>query len=76
MNFISKLSIRMTSRSVGADMFGNQYYEARKARNGKPTKRYVIFNGTVEASKVPADWHGWLHYTEDTPPTSGCAQHA
>lgn len=68
MNFVSKLSIRMSSRAVGADAFGNRYYEARKARNGKPARRYVIFKGSVEASKVPADWHGWLHYTEATPP--------
>ena len=29
-------------------------------------KRWVIYNGVVEASRVPADWHGWLHYTNDT----------
>jgi NADH:ubiquinone oxidoreductase subunit len=28
----------------------------------------VIYKGSVEASKVPADWHGWLHYTEASPP--------
>lgn len=70
MNFISKLSISLSCRAVGADLFGNRYFEARKARNGKPARRYVIFKGSVEASKVPADWHGWLHYTDDTPPPS------
>ena len=70
MNFISKLSIRLSSRAVGTDMFGNRYFEARKARKPKPARRYVIFKGSVEASKVPADWHGWLHYTDDTPPPS------
>ena len=29
----------------------------------------MIYNGYAEASKVPAEWHGWLHYTFDEPPT-------
>ena len=28
-----------------------------------------IYNGTVEASRVPPDWHGWLHHTYAEPPT-------
>ena len=24
---------------------------------------------TIEASLVPPEWHGWLHYTVDVPPT-------
>ena len=76
MNFLSKLSIRFTSTLVGTDVHGNRYYQSRKARNGRPGRRYVVFKGQVEASKVPADWHGWLHYTEDTPPPqTGYAAH-
>jgi NADH:ubiquinone oxidoreductase subunit len=29
----------------------------------------VLYNGTVEASRVPPDWHGWLHHTYAEPPT-------
>ena len=29
----------------------------------------MIYNGYAEASKVPPEWHGWLHYTLDEPPT-------
>jgi NADH:ubiquinone oxidoreductase subunit len=29
----------------------------------------VVYNGYAEASKVTPDWHGWLHYTFDEPPT-------
>ena len=32
-------------------------------------RRWVIYKNLAEASKVPPDWHGWLHYTVDTPPT-------
>jgi NADH:ubiquinone oxidoreductase subunit len=48
---------------VGTDGQGNRYYQDRKAR-----RRWVIYNGEVEASRVPAEWHGWLHYTVDLPP--------
>ena len=68
MNFISKLIIRMTARFVGIDTFGNRYYETKKPVRGVRCSRYVIFKGCVEASKVPADWHGWLHHTEASPP--------
>lgn len=50
---------------VGEDDQGNIYY---KEKGGH--RRWVIYkNGPVEASRVPADWHGWLHYTLDEPPT-------
>jgi NADH:ubiquinone oxidoreductase subunit len=49
---------------VGDDEFGNRYY---KERNGK--RRWVTYRDLADASKVPADWHGWLHYTVDVPPT-------
>ena len=49
---------------VGSDRFGNRYYQDRAAR-----RRWVIYNGTVEASRVPPEWHGWLHHTFRDPPT-------
>ena len=57
---------------VGTDEFGNRYF---RTKGGKidPTllmeRRWVIFNGTAEASSVPPSWHGWLHHTVDVPPT-------
>ena len=68
MNFISKLAIKLSAQLIGQDTFGNSYYETRKAVRGGRTSRYVIFKGRVEASKVPSDWHGWLHHTEQSPP--------
>lgn len=49
---------------VGEDAAGNVYY---RERNGD--RRWVIYNGLAEASRVPPDWHGWLHHTVDVPPT-------
>ncbi len=50
---------------VGDDAAGNTYYQSR---DGK--RRWVIFNGEAEASRVPPDWHGWLHHTWDEAPST------
>jgi NADH:ubiquinone oxidoreductase subunit len=49
---------------VGEDSQGNVFYE-----NKDKSRRWVIYNGEAEASRVDPDWHGWLHYTWDSPPT-------
>ena len=49
---------------VGEDSAGNIFFRDKNDR-----KRWVIFNGEVEASRVSAEWHGWLHRTWDEPPT-------
>lgn len=49
---------------VGEDGAGNVFY-----RNSDDSKRWVIFNGEIEASRVSPEWHGWLHRTWDEPPT-------
>ena len=55
---------------VGEDELGNIFYE-----NSDKSKRWVIFNGEIEASKISPDWHGWLHHTWDEPPTDKPFQH-
>ena len=57
---------------IGTDHLGNKYYEAKDTKDSYDPgrrRRWVIYNGYAEASKVPAEWHGWLHYTFDEPPT-------
>lgn len=55
-------------RFVGKDEFGNRYFEARRAaKKGERRRRWVIYNGMPEPSKVPPHWHGWLHYTLAAP---------
>lgn len=55
---------------VGDDAQGNIFYQTR---DGK--RRWVIFNGEAEASRVSPDWHGWLHFTWDEPPTKAPLVH-
>lgn len=54
---------------VGEDSQGNVYYEGGTDPNGL-TRRFVIYNGANDASRVPAEWHGWLHHSIDGPPQS------
>ena len=49
---------------VGEDNQGNVFYQTADGE-----RRWVIYNGEAEASRVSPEWHGWLHYTWDEPPT-------
>ena len=53
---------------VGKDSFGNCYYREKGPENLKE-RRWVIYKGLPEASKIPAQWHGWVHHMMDKPPT-------
>ncbi|MDF3075287.1 MAG: dehydrogenase [Alphaproteobacteria bacterium] len=64
----TRLFTWLRGEQVGSDQFGNHYYQERKIAAGRRRKRWVIYNGEAEASRVPPDWHGWLHYTVDAPP--------
>lgn len=55
---------------VGEDEQGNLYYETKDSK-----RRWVIYNGESEASRVSPDWHGWLHFTWDQPPTKAPLKH-
>ena len=54
---------------VGTDAQGNKYYRS-KPRDGRPERRWVIYQGANDASRVPAEWHGWLHHSYDELPES------
>ena len=49
---------------VGTDSEGNIYY-----RDRAEDRRWVIFNSEVEATRVPPEWHAWLHGLTDEPPS-------
>ncbi len=57
-------------RKVGEDEAGNVFYQTR---DGK--RRWVIYNGEAEASRVSPDWHGWLHHTFAEPPSKAPLGH-
>ncbi|XP_054163162.1 probable NADH dehydrogenase [ubiquinone] 1 alpha subcomplex subunit 12 [Oppia nitens] len=56
---------------VGTDKFGNKYYENNEYFHGR--NRWVYYSDDshldYDASQIPAEWHQWLHYTTDIPPS-------
>lgn len=69
MSFLNSFFIKLFCKKVGSDEFGNSYYESNSKNYLNQKKRYVIYNGISEPSKVPPLWHGWLHYLSDELPT-------
>ncbi len=59
------LYTRRKGERVGEDDQGNVYYQSKDG-----LRRWVIYNGEAEASRVPAEWHGWLHRTTDVSPVA------
>ena len=52
----------LTGKFIGADEFGNKYYSNSKG------KRWVIYKDKVESSKIPPEWHLWIHFLNDKIP--------
>ncbi|MEL6738312.1 MAG: NADH:ubiquinone oxidoreductase subunit NDUFA12 [Pseudomonadota bacterium] len=68
---------RQAAEHVGTDYAGNKYYRKRRKDSGASTgsytqreQRWVIYDGANDASRVPAEWHGWLHGAFDDVPES------
>jgi NADH:ubiquinone oxidoreductase subunit len=55
---------------VGTDAGGNKYYRGKSRTGGDKERRWVIYDGANDASRVPAEWHGWLHGAGDELPES------
>lgn len=62
-------------RLVGTDSEGNRYYEEKDSRDmkavgrGRQRRRWVVYNGEVEATRIPPEWHAWIHGLTDAPPS-------
>lgn len=59
----TRLWTRLFGEEVGRDEQGNRYFRTKDG-----DRRWVVYNGLNEASRVPSEWHGWLHKTTDVPP--------
>lgn len=62
MSFVNKLCISLFCKKVGTDPYGNSYFEGKTTDYLGHKKRYIIYKGYSEPSKVPPLWHAWLHY--------------
>ena len=57
-----------SGKRVGLDQAGNKYYRAKARAGYKRERRWVVYQGAPEATKVPPEWHGWLHHQTDVVP--------
>jgi NADH:ubiquinone oxidoreductase subunit len=69
-----RVSIISLFTLAGRDKYGNEYFENTKDYPLNQT-RWVEYSGDktfyeVDASNVPAEWHGWLHGSTNEVPTS------
>jgi NADH:ubiquinone oxidoreductase subunit len=48
---------------VGTDSLGNVYYSAKN-----DAKRWVIYEGSNDASRIPPEWYSWMHRQIDDVP--------
>ncbi len=55
----TRIQTLFSGKLVGKDHLGNKYYESKKGR------RWVIYNGEIEASKIPNEWYSWIHFTKN-----------
>ncbi len=58
---------RFHGREVGRDGDGNVYYEGKSDADRR--RRWVIYAGDNDSSRVPPEWHGWLHHSRAQAPT-------
>ncbi|MCC7275042.1 MAG: NADH:ubiquinone oxidoreductase subunit NDUFA12 [Alphaproteobacteria bacterium] len=71
----TRLFTWLHGRDVGVDHLGNRYYSDRRAARGERPRRWVIYAGEAEATRVPPEWHAWLHYTTDAIPEGAGRPH-
>jgi len=73
----TKLYTWLRGEEVGRDRQGNRYYREKGGgfvhRDSlRKERRWVLYDGDVEASRVPPEWHAWLHHTtSEIPPEGG-----
>ncbi len=51
-----------TGKFAGQDIFGNKYYFNSKG------KRWVVYKNNVESTKIPPEWHLWVHFLSNKKP--------
>ena len=67
-DFLLKIISRWIGKEKGQDQFGNIYFEHNSTMQGKYMKRWVIYYDSANASKIPPEFHAWLHYCADSLP--------
>ena len=70
---INLVTIVTGAQKIGTDPTGNRYYRAKARKGYNHERRWVLYKGAPEATKVPPEWHGWLHHQTDAIPSNDTA---
>ncbi len=65
--FTTKIATNFKGKLIGKDEFGNKYYESKKLNIQGRKRRWVVYSGLVEPTKIPPIWFAWSHYMTDEP---------
>ena len=76
MSFGTFLYTWLYGNFVGEDDQQSKYYCNSKNFDDLKAKRWVIFKGEIEATKIPPHWHAWLHKSIDKPPLNYIHQYS
>ena len=70
--FFLKIYSKFFAQEIGQDEYGNKYYAEQNNSpiNNYRERRWVIYDGEIEASKVPQRWNAWLHHVTKEKPTN------
>ena len=60
--FGTALQVWRHGRKVGSDALGNVYYGTKDGR------RWVVYEGANDPSRIPPEWYSWLHRQIDAVP--------
>ncbi len=63
-----KIFTAFNGEHVGQDHLGNMYYRGKPRGGYKRERRWVHYNGDINASRIPPEWHGWIHHQTDEVP--------
>jgi len=68
MSALQRFFSSLSGRRIGADRFGNLYFEARKLQPiyNRP-RRWAVYARGKDPTTVPPEWHAWLHHTVAAP---------
>lgn len=53
------LGTRARGTRVGQDALGNVYFQGGAQPDGRP-RRWVMYSGSNDPSRIPPEWYGWL----------------
>ncbi len=58
----TSLQIWRQGKKLGSDSLGNVYYGSKSGR------RWVVYDGANDPSRLPPEWYAWLHHQLDDVP--------